>query len=100
MARPAERYHQNFAHDLRGWRAAVQRITITCDRLDVTRPAGARGPALNRRIKESNMRITRLTVAASLVVVAGRAAVGQSGPSKPATYITNEEVEIVNKQPG
>jgi mannose-6-phosphate isomerase-like protein (cupin superfamily) len=27
-------------------------------------------------------------------------ALGQSGSSKPATYITKEEIEIVNKQPG
>src|SRR6188768_321051 len=46
------------------------------------------------------MRITRLAVAACFVVIAVRSTVGQSGPSKPATYITREEVEIVNKQPG
>ena len=46
------------------------------------------------------MRITILFVAACFVVIAVRPIVGQSGSSKPATYITKEEVDIVNKQPG
>ena len=46
------------------------------------------------------MRITVLIVAACFVVIAVRPIVGQSGSSKPATYITKEEVDIVNKQPG
>ena len=43
--------------------------------------------------------ITRnaLIVAIAFIPVA---AIVQSGPSKPATYITKEEVDIVNKQPG
>ena len=46
------------------------------------------------------MRITILAVAACFVLTAVRPVVGQSGPSKPATYITKEEIDIVNKQPG
>ena len=46
------------------------------------------------------MRITILAVAACFVLIAVRSVVGQSGPSKPATYITKEEIDIVNKQPG
>ena len=46
------------------------------------------------------MRITVLIVAACFVVIAVRPIVGQSGSSKPATYITKEEIDIVNKQPG
>ena len=46
------------------------------------------------------MRITRLIVVASLVVFAVSSVRGQSGSSKPATYITKEEVDLVNKQPG
>ena len=44
---------------------------------------------------------TMLVVAACLVPFAISSAVlGQSASSKPATYITNEEIDIVNKQPG
>ena len=46
------------------------------------------------------MRIVGPVVAASLVVCAVPAALGQSGSSRPATYITREEIDIVNKQPG
>ena len=46
------------------------------------------------------MRITMLIVAACVVLIGVRSAVGQSGSSKAATYITKEEVDIVNKQPG
>ena len=46
------------------------------------------------------MRITILAVAACFVLIAVRSVVGQSGSSKPATYITKEEIDIVNKQPG
>ena len=46
------------------------------------------------------MRIIGPVVAASLVVFAVPTVLGQSGPSKPATYITKEEVDVVNKQPG
>jgi len=46
------------------------------------------------------VRITILAVAACFVLIAVRSVVGQSGSSKPATYITKEEVDIVNKQPG
>ena len=46
------------------------------------------------------MRITILASAACFVLIATRSVVGQSGSSKPATYITKEEVDIVNKQPG
>ena len=44
---------------------------------------------------------TMLVVAACLVPFAISSAVlGQSGSSKAATYITKEEIDIVNKQPG
>ena len=44
---------------------------------------------------------TMLAVAACLVPFAiPFAALGQSGSSKPATYITKEDIDIVNKQPG
>jgi len=44
---------------------------------------------------------TMLVVAACLVPLANSLPVlGQSGSSKPATYITKEEIDIVNKQPG
>lgn len=46
------------------------------------------------------MRIAKLIVVACLVSVAVPSVMGQSGPSKPATYITKEEIDIVNKQPG
>ncbi len=46
------------------------------------------------------MRITKLVVVASLVVFAVPSVLGQSASSKPATYITKEEIDIVNKQPG
>ena len=46
------------------------------------------------------MRIAILAVAACFVLTAVRPVVGQSGPSKPATYITKEEIDVVNKQPG
>ena len=46
------------------------------------------------------MRIIKLAVVASLVVFAVPSVLGQSGSSKPATYITKEEIDIVNKQPG
>ena len=46
------------------------------------------------------MRITILAVAACFVLIAVRSVVGQSASSKPATYITKEEIDIVNKQPG
>lgn len=46
------------------------------------------------------MRITKLVVVASLVVFAVPSVRGQSGSSKSATYITKEEIDIVNKQPG
>ena len=44
---------------------------------------------------------TLLFIAACLVpTVIPFAVVGQSGASKPATYITKEEIDTVNKQPG
>ena len=46
------------------------------------------------------MRITILAIAACFVLIAVPSVVGQSGSSKPATYITKEEIDIVNKQPG
>jgi mannose-6-phosphate isomerase-like protein (cupin superfamily) len=46
------------------------------------------------------MRITKRIVVASLVVSGAPSVVGQVGSSKPATYITREEIETVNKQPG
>jgi mannose-6-phosphate isomerase-like protein (cupin superfamily) len=46
------------------------------------------------------MRIIGPVVAASLVVFAVPFVLGQSGSSRPATYITREEIDIVNKQPG
>ena len=46
------------------------------------------------------MRITILAVAACFVLIAVGSVVGQSASSKPATYITKEEIDIVNKQPG
>jgi mannose-6-phosphate isomerase-like protein (cupin superfamily) len=46
------------------------------------------------------MRITTLIVTACLVLVAAGSVVGQSGSSKAATYITKEEIDTVNKQPG
>jgi mannose-6-phosphate isomerase-like protein (cupin superfamily) len=39
-------------------------------------------------------------VAASFVVIAVPSVLGQSGSARPATYITREEIDIVNKQPG
>ena len=46
------------------------------------------------------MRIIRPVVAASFVVFAVPSVLGQSGTARPATYITREEIDIVNKQPG
>ena len=46
------------------------------------------------------MRIVTRHVLFVVVALAPVAALGQSGSSKPATYITKEEVDIVNKQPG
>ena len=46
------------------------------------------------------MRITMLVVVACLVVVAVPCVLGQSGSSEPAAYITKEEIDIVNRQPG
>ena len=46
------------------------------------------------------MRIIKPAIVASLVVFAVPSVLGQSGTSKPATYITKEEIDIVNKQPG
>ena len=46
------------------------------------------------------MRITLLAVASCFVLLAVSSVVGQSGSSKAATYITKEEIDIVNKQPG
>ena len=46
------------------------------------------------------MRIVKLAVVASLVVYVVPSVLGQSGSPKPATYITKEEIDIVNKQPG
>jgi mannose-6-phosphate isomerase-like protein (cupin superfamily) len=43
---------------------------------------------------------TTLVAAACLVTFAIASVLGQSGSSKPATYITKEEIDIVNKQPG
>src|SRR5687767_7431048 len=42
-----------------------------------------------------------LVVAACLVpFTISSAVIGQAGSSKPATYITKEDIDIVNKQPG
>ena len=46
------------------------------------------------------MRIVTRNVLFVVVALAPVAALAQSGSSKPATYITKEEVDIVNKQPG
>ena len=46
------------------------------------------------------MRIITRNVFVVVALVIPVAAIGQSGSSKPATYITKEEVDIVNKQPG
>jgi mannose-6-phosphate isomerase-like protein (cupin superfamily) len=46
------------------------------------------------------MRITMLVVVACLGLYAVPSVVGQSGSSKAATYITKEEIDTVNKQPG
>ncbi len=46
------------------------------------------------------MRTSILAVVACFVLIAVRSVVGQSASSKPATYITKEEIDIVNKQPG
>jgi mannose-6-phosphate isomerase-like protein (cupin superfamily) len=47
------------------------------------------------------MRITkRTTLAACLVTFAIASVLGQSTPPKSATYITKEEIDLVNKQPG
>lgn len=46
------------------------------------------------------MRIIGPVVTASLVVFMVPSVLGQSGGSRPATYITREEVDIVNRQPG
>ena len=43
---------------------------------------------------------TMLVAAACLVSFAIPTVLGQSSASKPATYITKEEIDIVNKQPG
>ena len=43
---------------------------------------------------------TTLAAAACLVTFAIASVLGQSKPSKAATYITKEEVDLVNKQPG
>ncbi len=46
------------------------------------------------------MRIITRHVLFVVVALAPVAVLAQSGSSKPATYITKEEVDIVNKQPG
>ncbi len=46
------------------------------------------------------MRTIIRNVVIVVVSVIPYVALGQSGSSKPATYITKEEVDIVNKQPG
>ena len=46
------------------------------------------------------MRITMAVVAACFVLVAARPVLSQSASSKAATYITKEEIDTVNKQPG
>ena len=46
------------------------------------------------------MRITMLVVAACLVAIAAQSVLGQSPSPKAATYITKEEIDTVNKQPG
>ena len=46
------------------------------------------------------MRIIMLVVAACLVLIAAQSVLGQSASSKAATYITKEEIDTVNKQPG
>ena len=46
------------------------------------------------------MRIIRPVVAASFVVFVVPSVLGQSGTARSATYITREEIDIVNKQPG
>lgn len=46
------------------------------------------------------MRITTFVAAACIVAFAVPSVLGQSAPSKAATYITKEEIDIVNKQPG
>ena len=46
------------------------------------------------------MRITMLVVAACLVLIAAQSVLSQSASSKAATYITKEEIDTVNKQPG
>ena len=46
------------------------------------------------------MRIITRNILVGVVSLIPVAAVGQSASSKPATYITKEEVDIVNKQPG
>ena len=46
------------------------------------------------------MRIITRNILIGIVSVVPVAAIGQSGASKPATYITKEEVDTVNQQPG
>ena len=46
------------------------------------------------------MRITMLVVSACLVLTAAQSVLTQSSSSKAATYITKEEIDTVNKQPG
>jgi mannose-6-phosphate isomerase-like protein (cupin superfamily) len=46
------------------------------------------------------MRIVTRNVLFVVVALAPIAALGQTGSTRPATYITKEEVDIVNKQPG
>jgi mannose-6-phosphate isomerase-like protein (cupin superfamily) len=46
------------------------------------------------------MGIIMLVVAAGVVLIAAQPVLGQSASSKAATYITKEEIDTVNKQPG
>src|SRR6186997_1234378 len=63
-------------------------------------PAAAACATFPRQIWRLLMR----TIVRNVVIVVASlvpfVALAQSGSTKPATYITKEEVEIVNKQPG